>query len=70
MSIEVTVRNGNVMKAMKILKKKLERDGMFLELRRRMHYEKPSLKRAREHKANIRRCKKEARLKEERDEYI
>ena len=67
MSIEVTVRNGNVMKAMKILKKKLERDGMFLELRRRMHYEKPSLKRARERKQNIARCKKEARLKEERD---
>ena len=67
MSIEVTVRNGNVMKAMKILKKKLERDGMFLELRRRMHYEKPSLKRQREHKQNVSRCKKLQRERERDD---
>ena len=67
MTIEVIVRNGNVQKAMRILKKKLEKDGLMLELRRRMYYEKPSLKRAREHKQNIARCKKEQRLKEERD---
>ena len=70
MSITVQVRDGNVMKAMKILKKKLEKDGLMLELRRRMYYEKPSLKRAREHKQNIARCKKEKRLAEERDGYI
>ena len=52
---------------MRMLKKKLEKDGLMLELRRRMYYEKPSLKKAREHKQNIKRCKKEARLKEERD---
>jgi small subunit ribosomal protein S21 len=68
-TIEVIVRNGNVIKAMKVLKKKLEKDGLMLELRRRMHYEKPSLKRAREHKQNVRRCKKEQRLAEERDGY-
>ena len=67
MPIEVQVRDGNVIKAMRILKKKLERDGLMLELRRRMYYEKPSLKRARERKENIRRCRKEKRLKEERD---
>lgn len=67
MSIEVQVRGGNVMKAMKILKKKLEKDGMFLELRRRMHYEKPSLKRQREHKQNIARCRKLQKEKEKRD---
>jgi len=67
MSIEVTVRDGNVMKAMKILKKKLEKDGMFLELRRRMHYEKPSLKRQREHKQNVSRCKKLQRERERDD---
>jgi len=65
--IEVQVRDGNVMKAMKILKKKLEKDGMFLELRRRMHYEKPSLKRQREHKQNISRCKKLQRERERDD---
>ena len=67
MTIEVVVKNGNVIKAMRVLKKKLEKDGLMLELRRRMYYEKPSLKKAREHKQNIARCKKEARLKEERD---
>ena len=67
MSVEVQVRDGNVMKAMKILKKKLEKDGMFLELRRRMHYEKPSLKRQREHKQNVRRCKKLQREREQND---
>jgi len=65
--IEVQVRDGNVMKAMKILKKKLEKDGMFLELRRRMHYEKPSLKRQREHKQNVSRCKKLQRERERDD---
>jgi small subunit ribosomal protein S21 len=67
MPIEVVVKNGNVTKAMRVLKKKLEKDGLMLELRRRMYYEKPSLKKARERKQNIARCKKEARLKEERD---
>ncbi|SVC84072.1 uncharacterized protein METZ01_LOCUS336926 [marine metagenome] len=67
MSVEVQVRDGNVMKAMKILKKKLEKDGMFLELRRRMHYEKPSLKRQREHKQNVNRCKKLQRERERDD---
>ena len=52
---------------MRVLKKKLEKDGLMLELRRRMYYEKPSLKKARERKQNIARCKKEARLREERD---
>ena len=65
--MEVQVRDGNVMKAMKILKKKLEKDGMFLELRRRMHYEKPSLKRQREHKQNVRRCKKLQKEREQAD---
>jgi small subunit ribosomal protein S21 len=67
MPIEVIVRNGNVIKAMKVLKKKLERDGQMLELRRRMYYEKPSLKRARKHKQNLIRCKLEKRRKEEED---
>jgi small subunit ribosomal protein S21 len=68
-TIEVIVRNGNVTKAMRILKKKLERDGLMTELRRRMYYEKPSLKRAREHKQNLIRCKLEKRRKEEEENY-
>ena len=49
MSITVIVRDNNVIKAMRILKKKIERDGLMLELRQRTYYEKPSLKRQREH---------------------
>ena len=50
-----------------VLKKKLQKDGLMKELRMRQHFEKPSLKRHRKHKENIRRCKKEQRLKELRD---
>ena len=49
------------------LKKKLQKVGLMKELRMRQHFEKPSLKRQRKHKENIRRCKKEQRLKELRD---
>ena len=45
MTISVDVRNNNVEKAIRVLKKKLQKDGLFRELRMRQHYEKPSLKR-------------------------
>ena len=67
MTITVEVRNNNVEKALRVLKKKLQKDGLRKELRMRQHFEKPSLKRQRKHKENIRRCKKEQRLKELRD---
>ena len=67
MTITVEVRNNNVEKALRVLKKKLQKDGLMKELRMRQHFEKPSLKRQRKHKENIIRCKKEQRLKELRD---
>ena len=67
MTITVEVRNNNVEKALRVLKKKLQKDGLMKELRMRQHFEKPSLKRQRKHKENIRRRKKEQRLKELRD---
>ena len=63
MAIEVQVRGNNVEKAMRILKKKLMKDGMMKELRQRQYYEKPSLKKQRKLKENIRRCKKEQKLR-------
>ena len=63
MTIEVQVRGNNVEKAMRILKKKLMKDGMIKELRQRQYYEKPSLKKQRKLKENIRRCKKEQKLR-------
>ena len=67
MTIEVQVRNNNVEKAMRVLKKKLQKDGLFRELRMRQHYEKPSLKRQRKLKESLRRIAKEQRLREKRD---
>ncbi len=52
---------------MRILKKKLEREGVMQELRQREHYEKPSDKKRREKKANINRSKKAIR-EQQRDE--
>ena len=67
MKISVDVRNNNVEKAIRVLKKKLQKDGLFRELRMRQHYEKPSLKRQRKLKESLRRVAKEKRLREKRD---
>ena len=67
MTISVDVRNNNVEKAIRVLKKKLQKDGLFRELRLRQHYEKPSLKRQRKLKESLRRVAKEKRLREKRD---
>ena len=50
MSITVDVRNGNVEKAMRVLKKKLLKDGLMREMKARQYYEKPSEKRVRKQK--------------------
>ena len=63
MTIEVTVRNNNVEKAMRVLKKKLLKDGMMKELKERQYYSKPSLKKREEKKQAIRRYKKDQKLK-------
>ena len=63
MTIEVLVRDNNVEKALRVLKKKLQKDGLFRELRMRQYYEKPSLKKQRKLKESLRRIAKEKRLK-------
>ena len=65
--IEVLVRDNNVEKALRVLKKKLQKDGLFRELRLRQHYEKPSLKKQRKLKESLRRIAKEKRLKRLRE---
>ena len=67
MTITVEVRGGNVEKAMSLLKKKLQKDGLFKELRMRQYYEKPSTKKQRKKKEMIRNWKKKQKLKELRD---
>ena len=63
MTIEVVVRDNNVEKALRVLKKKLQKDGLFRELRMRQFYEKPSLKKQRKLKESLRRIAKEKRLR-------
>ena len=50
MSILVTVRNGNLEQAMRVLKKKVAKEGLVKEIRQRQYYEKPSDKRIRKNK--------------------
>ena len=58
MTIEVTVKDNNVEQALRSLKKKMQREGLFREMKLRKHYEKPSLRKAREKEESIRRVRK------------
>ena len=53
--MEVQVRDNNVDQALRALKKKMQREGLYREMRMRRHYEKPSEKRAREKAEAVRR---------------
>ena len=46
--MQVLVRDNNIDQALRVLKKKMQREGIFRELRERRAYEKPSEKRTRE----------------------
>ena len=63
----VQVRDNNVDQALKALKKKMQREGIFREMKLRGHYEKPSEKKARERAEAIRRARKLARKKMQRE---
>ncbi len=58
--MQVLVRDNNVEQALRVLKKKMQREGVFREMRARRAYEKPSEKRAREKAEAIRRGRKAA----------
>ena len=61
MTLTVNVKDNNIEQALRSMKKKLQREGLFKEMKLRKHYEKPSIKRAREKEENIRRARKTAR---------
>ena len=67
MAIEVRVFNNNVEKAIRVLKKKMLKEGLIKELKERRYYEKPSEKRLKENKENIRRWRKAQRRRMERE---
>lgn len=65
--VQIVVRDNNVDQALKALKKKMQREGLFREMKRRNHFEKPSEKKARERAEAVRRARKLARKRAQRE---
>jgi len=66
-TLQVIVNNNNVDQALRALKKKMQREGIFREMRQRKAYEKPSEKRVREKAEAVRRARKAARKLAQRE---
>jgi small subunit ribosomal protein S21 len=70
LAVQVVVRDNNVDQALKALKKKMQREGIFREMKLRNFYEKPSEKRAREKAESVRRARKLARKRAQREGIV
>lgn len=68
--MQVFVRDNNVEQAMRALKKKMQREGVFREMKRRRFYEKPSEETARRKSEAVRRARKQARKQAIREGLI
>ena len=66
--MQVIVRDNNVDQALKVLKKKMQREGMYSEMKKGRAFEKPSEKKAREKAEAVRRWRKLQRKKEMTEE--
>ena len=67
--MQVTVRDNNVDQALKVLKKKMQREGIFREMKLRRSFEKPSERKTREKAEAIRRARKLERKRMEREGF-
>ncbi|MBI4031282.1 MAG: 30S ribosomal protein S21 [Proteobacteria bacterium] len=67
--VSVHVRDNNVEQALRALKKKMQREGLFREMKLRRDYEKPSEKKKRERSESVRRARKMDRKRKERDGF-
>ncbi len=65
--VQIVVRDNNVDQALKALKKKMHREGLFREMKRLNHFEKPSERKAREKAEAVRRARKLARKRAQRE---
>ncbi len=65
--VQVVVRDNNIDQALRALKKKMQREGIFREMKMRRAYEKPSERRARESAEAVRRARKLARKRAQRE---
>jgi small subunit ribosomal protein S21 len=68
--LQVFVKDNNVDQALKVLKKKMQREGVFRELKLRKAYEKPSERKTRQKAEAIRRARKAARKAAQREGLI
>ncbi len=68
--MQVLVRDNDVEQALRVLKKKLQREGFFRQLKAKRSYEKPSERRAREKGEAIRRARKAVRKHAQREGLI
>jgi small subunit ribosomal protein S21 len=68
--MQVLVRDNNVDQALRVLKKKMQREGIFREMKQRRAYEKPSERKTREKAEAIRRARKQARKLAQREGLI
>ncbi len=67
--VQVIVRDNNVDQALKALKKKMQREGIFREMKLRKSFEKPSERKAREKAEAVRRARKMERKRLEREGF-
>ena len=67
--MQVAVKNGNVERAMRTLKKKLQKEGLLKELKQKQYFEKPSAKRKRKKAEGIKRYQRNLKKKIERVGY-
>ena len=67
--MQVHVRDNNVDQALRALKKKMQREGIFREMKLRRHFEKPSQRRKRERAEAVRRHRKLLRKRLDREGY-
>jgi small subunit ribosomal protein S21 len=68
--LQVFVRDNNVDQALRVLKKKMQREGVFREMKQRRFYEKPSARSTREKGEAVRRARKAARKQAIREGLI
>ncbi|WP_372340492.1 30S ribosomal protein S21 [Parvularcula sp. IMCC14364] len=68
--VNIVVRENNVEQALRALKKKMQREGTFREMKRRKYYEKPSERKARQKAEAVRRARKLERKRMQREGLI
>src|SRR3974377_1255683 len=69
-ALQVFVRDNNIDQALRVLKKKMQREGVFREMKQRRSYEKPSERKNREKAEAVRRARKLARKMAQREGLI